>query len=333
MATTITHKTLLDAAREYAEASMAVFPLVGKKPLTGNGFKDATTDPDQLQAWRATWPEANIGLPVPDGVVVFDIDPRHSGTLETLGSSPETAMARTGGDGWHIWSVLPDNADIRGKSGLEGVDIRKAGNYLVVAPSVHESGQQYTWERSPFEHRPAPIPSSLLQRIAKPGREMRTITVVQQARTDSWLAKAVSRVENEGEPRNDTGFWLACQLRDDGIDEDDAELVILDYRAQVADFGDHEYTEQEALNRLRQAYSQEPREPALRPIVQLDGMLPELEFTDTGNARRLAVKHRHGLRYVKAWGWLGYVGGRWQRSDGQAVQCAKAQKARHPIPD
>ena len=68
-----------DKALELAEQHYAVFPLKsnGKTPLTPNGFKDATTDPVQIEAWAKKFPDANIGIACGSAshhLVVVDID-------------------------------------------------------------------------------------------------------------------------------------------------------------------------------------------------------------------------------------------------------------------
>jgi site-specific recombinase XerD len=62
--------------------------------------------------------------------------------------------------------------------------------------------------------------------------------------------------------RNDTGFWLACQLRDNAVPRDEVEEVLLRFQEQVPE-GDHPYTEREARDSLEQAYGRTPREPWL----------------------------------------------------------------------
>lgn len=74
-----------------------------------------------------------------------------------------------------------------------------------------------------------------------------------------WLDKALDRLGNHG--RNDTGFFLACQLRDNGMSEHEARGVMLEYQNRVP-AKDHKYTEKEALDSLEMAYSGGKRDPA-----------------------------------------------------------------------
>src|SRR3990167_10472911 len=73
----------------YAEKGWNVFPLVpnNKNPLTQNGFKDATKNPDQIRAWWEDKPLANIGIATgkESGFFVIDIDVKNGAKgLESL---------------------------------------------------------------------------------------------------------------------------------------------------------------------------------------------------------------------------------------------------------
>lgn len=56
---------LFKAALSYARRGIPVFPCEpgGKRPLTYNGFWDATTDIGRVKAWWSRWPDANVGVP------------------------------------------------------------------------------------------------------------------------------------------------------------------------------------------------------------------------------------------------------------------------------
>lgn len=140
---------LLQSALDYGRRGFPVFPVRarGKEPLTRHGFHDATTDPMKIrQLWRR-WPDANVGLPIPDGFVVLDVDSMdalhrlHAEGLEI----PATVRAATG-RGWHFW-FSTGHVKVTNDRGLfPGVDLRGPGGYVIVPPSIHVTGVVYTWE-------------------------------------------------------------------------------------------------------------------------------------------------------------------------------------------
>ena len=71
----------LSALAYAVEAGIEVLPLVPgdkmpliKKSAGGNGFHDATSDPEQVRAWWTRWPSANIGGRIPADMFVIDLD-------------------------------------------------------------------------------------------------------------------------------------------------------------------------------------------------------------------------------------------------------------------
>lgn len=145
--------TTLDYALRYAEQGWAVFPLRGKQPATVHGFKDATTDTGKLRHWfgpsgsPGTDPLfTNIGVAIPEGFWVLDVDPRNGGDESFLliheRLPKKTLMAQTGGGGSHWW-YKGDAPIVR----LPGIDIKKGGKgYVVMPPSIHpETGRPYRW--------------------------------------------------------------------------------------------------------------------------------------------------------------------------------------------
>jgi hypothetical protein len=137
---------LANAARWYAAQGVRIFPLKpgDKVPATRNGFKDATTDPEQVAAWWARTPQANIGLPTGITFDVVDIDgPTGYASLSELGVPDHLGSALTP-RGRHYY-ITPMEG--RGnKAALKpGIDYRGAGGYVVAPPSRRSDGGIYRW--------------------------------------------------------------------------------------------------------------------------------------------------------------------------------------------
>jgi hypothetical protein len=174
---TTRHPSLPAAAARYAALRWPVLPLhtpehegpcscgragcskPGKHPRTRHGLRDASTDPAQIQAWWATWPNANVGVITRD-LVVVDVDGTHgrqalAALQRAHGPLPPTLTALTG-RGMHLYfragaHRIPTSA---GRLGA-GLDVRGRGGYVVAPPSLHADGHRYRWIA---RHRPAPLP-------------------------------------------------------------------------------------------------------------------------------------------------------------------------------
>lgn len=127
----------------------------GKHPRTRHGVHDATDDVDQISKWWEEWPDANIGVATGrvSGVIVVDIDPRNGGnrTYNALvaehGRNFAEIAANTGGGGRHLFYKYVDDPIVYAPGA--GIEIKADGGYVVVTPSLHESGQRYRWKRRP----------------------------------------------------------------------------------------------------------------------------------------------------------------------------------------
>lgn len=138
-----------------------VFPLVpgDKRPLTRHGFKDATTDPQQIKAWWAETPEANIGLPTGIRFDVLDVDwltkdGRPTGaqqawpTLRDSGVLPDIhGVAMTARGGQHIY-LQPQGGGNEARKFGYGLDYRGIGGY-VVAPPSRTATSRWAWTVNP----------------------------------------------------------------------------------------------------------------------------------------------------------------------------------------
>lgn len=169
--------TPLDHALRYAAMGWPVLPLhfikpgggcscgdahlttpnsIGKHPhhaLVPHGVHDASADENKVREWFTRIPNANIGIATgaPSGFDVLDVDPRNGGddTLAEVervhGKLPDTALALTGGGGYH-YLFRHDGSRVRSPG--RGIDVKSTGGYIVVEPSGHASGGTYAWEGS-----------------------------------------------------------------------------------------------------------------------------------------------------------------------------------------
>ena len=275
------HATLIvEAAIAYARAGWPVFPLHGKKPFEyilpgqrSHGYKDATTDEEMLRAYWTYHKGATIGLATGEvaGIIVLDVDPPAGYySLKKLqnmyGPLPDTRRTSTGNKGLHFFFEYPGDGHVYknavGLNDLEGVDIRATGGYVVLPPSKLYGRLPYTWAnpKTPI----APLPDWLRDMILVGQGQRETIPQTLRFALSPhgrWLSRAL-QTAREGN-RNEVGFWLACQLRDDQIPESQARSIILTY-ANLAPAGREQYSSKEAIASVRSAYSRPAREPARR---------------------------------------------------------------------
>lgn len=80
------------------------------------------------------------------GIAVVDVDGETGlASVQALNPSLEpTLTARTGGGGYHYYYSISGPTPSRVRA-MDGVDIRGDGGYVVLPPSLHRSGNNYTW--------------------------------------------------------------------------------------------------------------------------------------------------------------------------------------------
>jgi hypothetical protein len=164
------------AALNYARHHWPVFPCEprGKRPLCKHGLKDATTDGERIRAWWRKWPDANVGFPTGERVVL-DIDgPAGEAALAELeakrGKLPATLTARTGREGGKHLYFAANAAKVGNSAGKLGphLDTRGLGGYVILPPSIHASGKRYEW--LDVHLKPAPLPTWFAALLAEPAR-------------------------------------------------------------------------------------------------------------------------------------------------------------------
>jgi hypothetical protein len=212
---------MLAAALDLAKDGWPVFPCIetrgddAKRPYTDHGWHDASTDPAQIQNWWAWRPNALIGVPVPPGCIVIDIDPRSGGSRDALetwtGTLPKTLTTWSGRNdgGQHLWFYRPEG-DLTGRKLKKmGIDIRDGGRHYVIAPpSPHpDTGQPYRWENwdGPIAWMPW-----RLHELLKPEVSERPAFSPREGDDFSQLLSWVASTEEGG--RNEHLFYAACKM-------------------------------------------------------------------------------------------------------------------------
>jgi hypothetical protein len=206
--------------------------------------------------------------------------------MEKWGIKPHL---RTGSGGFHCylqhpgWRVPTLNAkSSKGSWPWPGLDIRGDGGFAILL-GKNSSGpyvQLREMTPEPFEVLPDEVRAFLGERSEQ---ETSTATTPPASRpqpsgnsgsgrvdSDRLIRKAVDAASSNG--RNNAGFLLACQLRDNGYSPEEARSAMQDYRSRVSSVntkGRREaYAEHEMKASLDSAYSAAARQPWERKATQ-----------------------------------------------------------------
>ena len=230
---------ILTAALEYAARRLPIFPCkrTDKRPLIKGGFHGATTDPDQIKAWWAKWPEAMIGMPTGQlsGVDVLDLDvkkgkngfaaiPDWKDRSPIIVRTPTDPKLHTDGapdEGGHLW--FKSNGAVKGTTDTIalGVDTRGDGGYVVAPPSMNGFGT-YRFEKSGLDEiakLPA-FPADLAARCRKIPKPKPQAELQQQQKpadpdADQLLIEALTLIPNDDcgwEEYKDVGMLVFARI-------------------------------------------------------------------------------------------------------------------------
>jgi putative DNA primase/helicase len=169
------------AALEWARSGLPVHPLYevtaegvcvchraagcltpGKHPRLPRWEQRATTDEKTIREWWRKFPRANIGgaMGGASRLHAVDVDPKNGGNAslcdlsETHGDEwLDTFTVETGSGGLHFLFILPEGVELKNTAGklAPGIDSRGSNGQIVLAPSLHASGNRYrVKERKPL---------------------------------------------------------------------------------------------------------------------------------------------------------------------------------------
>lgn len=210
-------------------------------------------------------------------VVVLDFDGEEGlDTLDSLGLKPHV---QTGSGGYHVYLRHPgfpvSTLNSKSKASLRrefpGMDIRGDGGYAIFCGRSESGSYRSMREFSDLETIEALPPrlADVLRGIypaqeEAPQRETKPLPP-SSSLPERKLSQAIEKAQN-GEGRNNSGFWLAQQLRDNGLPQGEASSLMQRYQESVTGLLDGHgnpspYPWSEAQATLSSVYRDSPREP------------------------------------------------------------------------
>ena len=188
-----------------------LFPCVAhaKTPLMKGWSTLASSDPATIREWAVEYHGCNwaVACGPESGVWLLDVDGQEGrASLATQEAQhrplPATLASSTGREdgGEHRWFTWPVDINIRNSTGklAAGLDIRGAGGYAIVPPSLHPTGVQYAFTN---ELVPVPAPDWLLREIVTAtGRSIKAgeIGVLPETRRNDGLARLAGAMRRKG---------------------------------------------------------------------------------------------------------------------------------------
>ena len=122
------------------------------------------------------------------------------------------------------------------------------------------------------EVKPAPVQHAPRHKTNRlPGENAPTV--------DNLISRAVQKSATEW--RNNSGLWLACQLRDNDYSQSEAASALLIYQGQVENNSSEPYTQQEAHDAIKKAFARGKREAWNVPLVTDEEVQEALSEHDT----------------------------------------------------
>jgi hypothetical protein len=253
---------------------------------------------DQLRQWGGQFKPERWGVVTGElaGIVVIDFDGDQGRSLMLQwGINPHV---RTGSGGFHWYGIHPGwrVPTLNAKSGKlswpwPGVDIRGDGGFAILLGRNANGPYQQLRDLVPEPFDVLPLePRAFLRSHGSVAPKPSFISTVNGGRGNRvniglLIEKALTLAGSCG--RNNSGFWLACQLRDNGYSVAEAKAAMHEFRSRAASTNTkgnvEQYTDSEIVASLGEAYSRSARDPWARrnPVPQEDCLVTRC-WTDSG---------------------------------------------------
>ena len=188
------------------KAIWSLYPKAGVAVLTGKLSDLSVIDVD--------FDKKINGVPAPDAKLVYH------GDIPT-----DTLMARSGSGGLHFFFKHSPKADGR-KELREHIDLKSEGGYIILPPSIHKSGREYTWLNDlPI----ADFPEHLLENRDTVQNAGNYLPSGSGSVRSYWDKLIHGLAESEGGGRNNYIASVAGMCYKNGINIEDAILYLIPF--------------------------------------------------------------------------------------------------------
>jgi hypothetical protein len=155
--------------------SVSVIPVQarGKKPLIDwKEYQTRIATKEERSDWKKRFPGCNVGLVTGavSGLVALDFDGEEGKSLRKIWNLYGTPASITS-KGFHTLHLHPGHPVPNAAGLVKGLDIRGDGGYIVIPPSVHESGHVYKWEVPPWMTELPPLPEAAVELLNRPAAQ------------------------------------------------------------------------------------------------------------------------------------------------------------------
>src|ERR1017187_7083994 len=227
--------TVLQRALFLAEEhGLSVFPCrPNKKPYTDHGFKDASSNIEQIARWWTQWPDALVGVATGrvSDLFVVDVDPPGAEWYRQNAERLACGLVHKTKRGHHLVYSMPRRADkyspekLRISAGklATGIDVRCTGGYVIWWPA-----HGYDVVGSLDEAQPPP--EWVLEELLKPSPESKSAQAdseqPQAGKSGDKLHDAQDEAKFNDGRRNDCLSREAFRLRKQGLSVEQIDAVL-----------------------------------------------------------------------------------------------------------
>jgi hypothetical protein len=208
-------------------------------------------------------------------------------------------LVRTGGGGWHLYLAPTSLGNVR-PWGLEYVDWRGRGGYVVAPPSRHASGHPYQWMTSrDLAVPPGQVPAVLLERLQPRQRQRPTGPVQRPAAADgpggryagAALAEELARVAAAPVGQRNRQLWESTRnlynlVATGALDPREVDQGLLDAAERCGLLGEEPRQTSRTLASGRQVGLTHPRHPPTPERTEASPVPPPRVVHEAAKERR-----------------------------------------------